>query len=192
MLIEASVYERAVEIAIAAARAVRVGDPTSPGNHLGPLASRMQYEKVQSCIAAGIAEGAQLLVGGPGRPEGYTSGFFVRPTLFGNVHNQMSIAREEIFGPVLCLMRYSTLDEAVAIANDTPYGLAAYVQCSDPQKAHALARRLRAGSVHINGASQGYAEPFGGYRQSGNGRECGVYGLLEFQELKSINGYYAS
>jgi aldehyde dehydrogenase (NAD+) len=192
MLIEASVYERAVEIAAATARAVKVGDPTKPGDHLGPLASRMQFDKVQGCIAAGIAEGAHLLVGGPGRPEGLKAGFFVRPTLFSEVTNQMSIAREEIFGPVLCLMRFANLDEAVEIANDTPYGLAAYVQTADPQKAHAVARRLRAGSVRLNGAPVGYAEPFGGYRQSGNGREGGVYGLLEFLEVKSINGYYAS
>jgi len=192
MLIEASVYERALDIAAATARAVKVGDPTKPGDHLGPLASRMQFDKVQGCIAAGIAEGARLLVGGPGRPEGLGTGFFVRPTLFSEVHNQMSIAREEIFGPVLCLMRFATLDEAIEIANDTPYGLAAYVQTADPQKAQAVARRLRAGSVRLNGAPVGYAEPFGGYRQSGNGREGGVYGLLEFLELKSINGYYAS
>ncbi len=192
MLIEASVYERALDIAAATARAVKVGDPTKPGDHLGPLASRMQFDKVQGCIAAGIAEGARLLVGGPGRPEGLGTGFFVRPTLFSEVHNQMSIARDEIFGPVLCLMRFATLDEAIEIANDTPYGLAAYVQTADPQKAQAVARRLRAGSVRLNGAPVGYAEPFGGYRQSGNGREGGVYGLLEFLELKSINGYYAS
>ena len=192
MLIEASVYPRAIEIAAATARAVRVGDPTRAGDHLGPLASRMQFDKVQGCIAAGIAEGARLLVGGLGRPEGFGTGFFVRPTLFSDVHNQMSIARDEIFGPVLCLMRFSTVDEAVEIANDTPYGLAAYVQTADARKAQAVARRLRAGSVRLNGASPGYAEPFGGYRQSGNGREGGVYGLLEFLELKSINGYYAA
>jgi len=192
MLIEESVYPRAIEIAAATARAVKVGDPTKPGDHLGPLASRMQFEKVQGCIAAGIAEGARLLVGGPGRPEGLATGFFVRPTLFSEVNNRMSIARDEIFGPVLCLMRFSTLDEAIEIANDTPYGLAAYVQTSDPHKAQVVARRLRAGSVRLNGASPGYLEPFGGYRQSGNGREGGVYGLLEFLELKSINGYYAS
>lgn len=192
MLIEASVYDRAVELAVAAARATKVGDPSQPGDHIGPLASRMQFDKVQACIAAGIAEGATLVAGGPGRPEGLPVGYFVRPTLFANVHNQMRVAREEIFGPVLCLMRFDTLEQAVSIANDTPFGLAAYVQSGDLSKARVVARRLRAGSVHINGAAQGYAEPFGGYRESGNGRECGVYGLLEFLELKSINGYYAA
>jgi aldehyde dehydrogenase (NAD+) len=192
MLIESPVYAQAVELAVAAARATRVGDPTRPGDHLGPLASRMQFDKVQACIATGIAEGARLVAGGPGRPDGLPVGFYVRPTLLADVHNQMRIAREEIFGPVLCLMRFETLEQAVSIANDTPFGLAAYVQSGDLDKARAVARRLRAGSVHINGASQGYAEPFGGYRQSGNGRECGVYGLLEFLELKSINGYYAA
>ncbi len=192
MLIEDSVYDRAVDIAIATARSVKVGDPAKPGDHLGPLAFRKQYEKVQKCIAAGIAEGAGLLVGGLGKPAGFETGFYAQPTLFGEVHNQMTIARQEIFGPVLCLMRFSTPDEAVEIANDSPFGLAAYLQTADLDQARAIARRLRAGSVHINEASQGYAEPFGGYKQSGNGRECGVYGLREFLELKSINGFYAS
>ncbi len=192
MLVEDSVYDRAVEIAARIANETKVGDPVMPGRHLGPLSSRMQFDKVQKCIAIGIEEGATLAAGGLGRPDGITRGFFVRPTIFANVHNQMRIAREEIFGPVLCLLRFKTLAEAIEIANDTPYGLAAYMQTNDMQKAHAVARRLRAGSVHINGASQGYLEPFGGYRQSGNGRECGTYGLLEFLEVKSINGYYAA
>ncbi len=192
MLIEDSVYDRAVEIAARIARETKCGDPAKPGRHLGPLASRMQFDKVQKCIEIGIAEGARLAAGGPGRPDGFTRGFFVRPTIFADVNNQMRIAREEIFGPVLSLLRFKALDEAIAIANDTPYGLAAYLQTNDMAKAHAVARRLRAGSVHINGASQGCVEPFGGYRQSGNGREGGSYGLLEFLELKSINGYYAA
>ena len=192
MLIEASVYDRAEAIAIAAARATVVDDPSKSGAHIGPLASRMQFEKVQACIALGMAEGAKLLAGGPGRPDGLPVGYYVRPTVFGGVNNQMRIAREEIFGPVLSLLRFNTLEEAVSIANDTPFGLAAYVQSGDLEKARAVARRLRAGSVHINGAGQGFVEPFGGYRQSGNGRECGVYGLHEFLELKSINGYYTA
>jgi aldehyde dehydrogenase (NAD+) len=192
MLVEDSVYDRAVEIAARVAGETQCGDPTKPGRHLGPLASRMQFDKVQKCIAMGIEEGARLAAGGLGRPDGINRGFFVRPTIFADVHNQMRIAREEIFGPVLSMLRFKTLDEAIEIANDTPYGLAAYVQTPDMNKAHAVARLLRAGSVHINGASQGYAEPFGGYRQSGNGRECGTYGLLEFLELKSINGYYTA
>ena len=190
MLIESSVYERALQIATKVALAVKVDDPAKPGHHLGPLASRMQFDKVQKCIAGGIAQGAQVLVGGLGKPPGLETGYFVRPTLLANVNNQMTIAREEIFGPVLCLMKFSNLEEAIAIANDSDFGLAAYVQSGDLDKARRVARRLRAGSVHINGASQGYAEPFGGYRQSGNGRECGVYGLHEFLELKSIDGYF--
>ena len=192
MLVEDSVYDRAVEIAARVASETKVDDPSKPGRHIGPLASRMQFEKVQKCIAMGIEEGARLVAGGLGRPGGFNRGFYVQPTVFADVHNQMRIAREEIFGPVLSMLRFKTQTDAIEIANDTPYGLAAYLQTDDPQKAHAVARQLRAGSVHINGASQGYAEPFGGYRQSGNGRECGVYGLLEFLELKSINGYYAA
>jgi aldehyde dehydrogenase (NAD+) len=192
MLVEDSVYANAVEIAARIARGTQSGDPTKPGRHLGPLASRMQFDKVQKCISMGIEEGARLAAGGLGRPDGFNRGFFVRPTIFADVHNQMRIAREEIFGPVLSMLRFKTLEEAIEIANDTPYGLAAYLQTNDMKKAHVVARRLRAGSVHINGASQGYAEPFGGYRQSGNGRECGTYGLLEFLELKSINDYYAA
>ena len=192
LLVEDSVYEAAVQIAARLAENTRVGDPASPGRHLGPLASRMQFDKVQKCIEMGITEGARLIAGGLGRPAGLARGFYVRPTVFADVHNQMRIAREEIFGPVLCVLRFKDLDEAVEIANDTPYGLAAYLHTRDMHKAHAVARRLRVGSVHINGTAQGYAEPFGGYRQSGNGRECGVYGLLEFLELKSINGYYAA
>ena len=192
MLVEESVYERAVAIVSRIAEATQVGDPAKPGKHLGPLASRVQFEKVQKYIQIGIDEGARLAAGGPGRPAGLERGFYVRPTVFAGVHNNMRIAREEIFGPVLAMLPFKTLEEAIEIANDTPYGLAAYLHSGDMKKAHAVARRLRAGSVHINGASQGYAEPFGGYKQSGNGRECGVYGLLEFLEVKSINGYYAS
>jgi aldehyde dehydrogenase (NAD+) len=152
----------------------------------------MQFDKVQRCISVGIEEGARLAAGGLGRPDGFNRGFFVRPTIFADVHNQMRNAREEVFGPVLSMMRFKTLEEAIEISNDTPYGLAAYLQTNDMDKAHVVARRLRAGGVHINGAAQGYAEPFGGYRQSGNGREYGTYGLLEFLELKSISGYYAT
>jgi aldehyde dehydrogenase (NAD+) len=140
----------------------------------------------------GIDEGARLVAGGPGRPAGIERGFFVKPTVFAGVNNGMRIAREEIFGPVLVMIPFKDMEEAIAIANDTPYGLAAYLHTGDLEKGRAVARRLRAGSVHINGAGQGYMEPFGGFKQSGNGRECGAYGLLEFLELKSINGYYAA
>jgi aldehyde dehydrogenase (NAD+) len=191
MLVEDSVYERAVEIAVAAGAAVAVGDPAQPGKHIGPLSSRMQFDKVQHCIERGIAERARLVLGGPGRPPGLDKGYYVRPTVFADVVNTMSIAREEIFGPVLSMLRFRTLDEAVAIANDTPYGLAAYVQTRDLDKARHVARRLRAGSVYLNGAPQDYDAPFGGFKQSGNGREWGVWGLVEFLEVKAINGYYA-
>ena len=192
MLVEDSVYERAVQIAVAAGSAVKVGDPSKPGNQLGPVSSRMQFDKIQRCIEQGVAEGARLVLGGPARPAGLEVGYYVRPTIFADVTNQMSIARDEIFGPVLSIMRFKTLDEAIALANDTPYGLAAYVQTQDLAKAREVARRLRAGSVYLNGAPQDYCSPFGGFKQSGNGREWGMAGLLEFLEYKAINGYYAA
>ena len=192
LLVEASVYERAVELIRPLAEATKVGDPRQPGRHLGPLSSRIQFERVQRYMQIGIDEGARLVAGGPGRPEGIDRGFFVKPTVFADVHNGMRIAREEIFGPVLSMIPFKDIDDAIAIANDTPYGLAAYLFTSDLDKARSVARRLRAGSVHINGAGQGYMEPFGGFKQSGNGRECGTYGLLDFLELKSINGFYAA
>ncbi|MBS0373086.1 MAG: aldehyde dehydrogenase family protein [Proteobacteria bacterium] len=192
MLVEDSVYERAVEIAAAVGATVEVGDPAKPGKHLGPVSSKMQFEKIQRCIEQGIAEGARLVLGGPGRPPGLERGYYVRPTVFADVRNTMSVARDEIFGPVLTMLRFRTLDEAIEIANDTAYGLAAYVQTQDLDKARQVARRLRAGSVYLNGAAQDYDAPFGGFKQSGNGRECGVYGLLEFLEYKAINGFYAA
>lgn len=190
MLVEASVYDRAVEIAAAVAAKVKVGDPTQPGNHLGPLASKLQFERVQKWIETGIAEGARLVAGGPGRPEGLEKGYFVRPTVFAGVNNDMAIARNEVFGPVLVMIPFHDLEEAIRVANDTPYGLAAYVQTKDLDKARNVARRLRAGSVYLNGAGQDYSSPFGGFKQSGNGREWGKYGLLDFVEFKAINGYY--
>jgi len=192
MLVEDSVYERAVAIAEKVAGAVKVGDPTQPGNHLGPVVSKLQFDRIERLIGVGIAEGARLLVGGPGKPPGFETGYFVRPTIFADVNNQMTVAREEIFGPVLCMLRFRTLEEAIEIANDTPYGLAAYVQTADLGKARAVARKLRAGSVHLNGAGQDYVSPFGGFKQSGNGREWGKHGLLEYLETKSINGFYAA
>jgi len=192
MLVEESVYDRAVELAVAVGAAVEVGDPSRPGKHIGPVSSRMQFDRIQRCIEKGIAEGARLALGGPGRPNGLEVGYYVRPTIFADVTNDMSVAREEIFGPVLSMLRFRSLDEAIAIANDTPYGLAAYVQTQDLDKARQVARRLRAGGVYLNGAAQDYDAPFGGFKQSGNGRECGVYGLLEFLEYKAINGFYAA
>jgi len=146
---------------------------------------------VQGCIERGIAEGARVVLGGLGKPVGFEQGFFVKPTIFADVNNQMFIAREEVFGPVLVMIPFHGVEEAVAITNDSPYGLAAYVQTQDKTKARAVARRLRAGSVHLNGNGQDYESPFGGYKQSGNGREWGKHGLLDFLELKAINGYHA-
>ncbi len=192
MIVEDSVYDRVVEIAAKVAAKVTVGDPSKPGNQLGPVVSKLQFDKIQKLIETGVAEGARVVAGGPGKPQGFETGYFVKPTIFADVNNQMTIAREEIFGPVLCILRFRTLEEAIAIANDTPYGLAAYVQTGDQAKARAIARQLRAGSVYLNGAGQDYETPFGGFKQSGNGREWGKHGLTEYLELKAINGFYAA
>jgi aldehyde dehydrogenase (NAD+) len=189
MLVEDSVYDKAVEIAAKMAAKVKVGDPTQPGNHLGPLASKIQFDRVQGHIAKGIAEGARLVAGGLGRPEGFTKGYYVKPTVFADVTNDMHVAREEIFGPVLVMIRFKDLGDAIRIAKDTPNGLAAYVQTPDWDKARKVARQLRAGSVYLNGVGQEYPSPFGGFKQSGNGREWGKYGLLDFTEFKVINGF---
>jgi len=191
MLVEASVYERVVEIAAKVAATVTLGDPMQPGPHLGPVVSKVQFDKIQHLIQVGIDEGARVVAGGVGKPAGFERGYYVKPTIFADVTNQMTIAREEVFGPVLCLIPFADTDEAIAIANDTPYGLAAYVQCADKDKARSVARRIRAGSVHLNGAGQDYCSPFGGFKQSGNGREWGEFGLHDFIEYKSVNGFYA-
>jgi aldehyde dehydrogenase (NAD+) len=164
-----------------------VGSPAEEGGHIGPLVSDVQYGRVQALIEAGIAEGARLLVGGAGKPAGFETGYFVKPTIFADVNNSMRIAREEVFGPVLAIMPFETEEEAIASANDTSYGLAAYVQTSDPARAERVAGRLRAGMVHINGAPHRYGSPFGGYKQSGNGREGGVFGLEDFLEVKTLH-----
>jgi len=181
------------ELAYAAAReaiaAIRLGDPLSPASTMGPLVSQAQYDKVQALIQAGIDEGATLVAGGTGRPEGLPHGYYVRPTVFGDVTPQMRIAREEIFGPVLSILCYDTEDEAVEIANDTPFGLAGFVQCTDLQHARKVASRIRAGRVYLNGAPFDRSLPFGGYKQSGNGREFGVFGFDEYLEVKAIVGY---
>ncbi len=190
MLVEASVYEQAVQLAVEAGAKVQVGDPTQHGNHIGPVVSKAQWEKIQSYIKLGAEEGATVVLGGPGRPDGLANGYYVRPTIFANVKPGMRIEREEIFGPVLCMIPFKDMDDAIRIANDTVYGLAAYVQTGDDAKGKFVARKLRAGSVYLNGAPQDYESPFGGYKQSGNGREWGKHGLLEFLELKSINGFY--
>lgn len=189
MLVEHSAYERAVEIAAEVAASTKVGDPAEAGRHIGPLASRAQFDKVQDLIGKGIAEGARLVAGGVGRPEGFDRGYYVRPTVFADVNNDMTIAREEIFGPVLVMIPFGTEDEAIEIANDTPYGLAAYVQSQDQKRAERVARRLRAGMVQLNGANRPSNSPFGGYKQSGNGREGGTWGFEDFLEVKAVSGW---
>ncbi len=190
MLVEASVYDEAVAIAARVGAAVQVGDPAQQGSHLGPVVTRAHFEKIQRLIQAGIDEGAMPVIGGPGKPEGFARGHYVRPTIFAGVHNGMTVAQEEIFGPVLVMIPFRDEAEAVAIANDSPYGLAAYVQSADKERARRVARRIRAGSVHLNGAGQDYGSPFGGFKQSGNGREWGVFGLLDYLELKVVNGFH--
>ncbi|MCK7615699.1 aldehyde dehydrogenase family protein [Roseibium sediminicola] len=188
LLVERSVYEDAVALAARIAPEFKVGDPAEEGDHLGPVISELQYEKIEGHIERGIADGARLVAGGPGKPEGFETGYFVKPTIFADVSNDMTIARQEIFGPVLVMIPFDTEDEAIAIANDTPYGLAAYLQTGDPERAKRVSRKLRAGSVYINGGSPDYDVPFGGYKQSGNGREFGEFGLEDFLELKAITG----
>lgn len=187
LLVQRSVYDKAVDIAKRAGSAVSVGNPEKEGAHIGPLVSDIQYGRVQALITAGIAEGAELLVGGAGRPEGFETGYYVKPTIFAGVNNGMRIAREEVFGPVLAIIPFDTEEEAIEIANDTAYGLAAYVQTGDAARAERVAGRLRAGMVHINGAPHRYGSPFGGYKQSGNGREGGIFGLEDFLEIKTVH-----
>ena len=170
------------------AEATTVGAPDS-GAALGPVVSATQWDKIQTLIHKGIEEGATLVAGGPGRPEGLDKGYYVRPTVLGNVNNQMTVAREEIFGPVLVIIGYDTVDQAVQIANDTPYGLAAYVSAGDIEAARQVAGRLRAGQVFINNAGTDLMAPFGGYKQSGNGREWGEHAFGEFLEVKAMLGW---
>lgn len=189
MLAPRAKYDEVVAIAAETAKSIKVAAPdkAEQGN-IGPLANPKQFEKVQSLIQKGIDEGATVAAGGVGRPEGFNRGYYVKPTVFANVTNDMTIAREEIFGPVLVVIPYETEEEAIRIANDTPYGLAAYVQGSE-ERARNVARRLRAGNVHINGAFGGMGTPFGGYKQSGLGREGGKFGLEEFLEVKAAIGW---
>ena len=170
------------------AEAVKVGDPKSDTTTMGPVVSKIQYDRVEGYIAKGIAEGAKLVTGGEGRPEGLTKGYFVKPTIFSNVNNAMTIAREEIFGPVLCILPYDSEEQAIQIANDTPYGLAGYVWSKDLAHANRVGGRIRAGRVTVNGASGDMQTPFGGFKASGNGREWGEYGLRDFLEVKAMIG----
>ena len=184
MLVERSCYDEVLDLAIEAAAAQKVGDPAREGDHIGPLFDEIQYHRVQEMIEVGIDEGARLLIGGLGKPEGLTAGWYVKPTIFADVDPDMRISREEIFGPVLVITPFEDEAEAIRLANDTEYGLAAFIQTGDEARATRVARRLRAGSVSINGQAANYGSPFGGFKQSGNGREGGVYGLEDYQEIK--------
>jgi aldehyde dehydrogenase (NAD+) len=188
MLVERSVYAQAVEVAVKTGAQVQVIDPSVKGDGIGPLAMKRQFETVQRYIDIGMNCGARLVLGGPGRPDGFDKGYFARPTIFADVTNQMLIARQEIFGPVLCMIPFDDEEEAIAIANDTPYGLAAYLSTNDPAKAKRVAKRLRAGNVSVNASGNEYCNPFGGYKQSGNGREWGRFGIHDFIEYKIVNG----
>jgi len=189
MLVPRSRMAEVAWLAKEAANSIRVGDPLVESTGMGPLSSRAQFEKVQGLIQEGIEEGAELIAGGPGRPEGMTKGYFVKPTVFANVSSDMKIARQEIFGPVLSIISYENEEDAVRIANDTVYGLSGYVTSGNAERARLVAKRIRSGNVHINGARIDFAGCFGGFKQSGNGREWGEAGLNEFLELKAIFGY---
>jgi aldehyde dehydrogenase (NAD+) len=189
MLVTRKQHDEAVAIAKEVAEAVKVGDPMADGVMLGPVVSDVQFKRIQGLIQKGVDEGSSLVAGGTGRPQGLARGYFVRPTVFADVRNDMTIAREEIFGPVLSILPYGDEEEAIRIANDTVYGLSGYVQSGDVERARRVARRIRSGNVHINGAPSDFAAAFGGYKQSGNGREWGEAGFEEFLELKAIFGY---
>lgn len=189
MLVERSIYDQTVEQARELAEATRVGPSSESGRHIGPVVSAAQFDKIQDLIQKGMDEGARLVAGGLGRPEGVNRGYFVRPTVFADVSNDMTIAREEIFGPVLSILPFDTEEDAVRIANDTVYGLTNYVQSQDGARRNRLARQLRAGMVEMNGKSRGAGSPFGGMKQSGNGREGGVWGIEDFLEVKAVSGW---
>ena len=184
MLVSSTNYDKAVEVAVAAANKTTVGDPNGEFR-MGPIANKAQYEKVVRMIEIGIEEGATLVAGGPDKPEGCDKGYFVKPTVFANVTNDMTIAREEIFGPVLSIIKYETEEEAIAIANDTEFGLAGYIQ-GELSHAQEVAKKIRAGQITINGGARGSSAPFGGYKTSGNGREHGVHGIDECLETKAV------
>ena len=189
MLVEKSMYDEAVERVKKFANTMKVGDPKKEGEHIGPVVSEAQYKKIQSLIQKGIDEGAKLVAGGVGKPDGIDKGYFVKPTAFADVNNQMEIARTEIFGPVLSIIPFENEEEAISIANDTDYGLTNYIQTKDKEKANRVARRLRSGMVDVNGAGIAVDAPFGGFKHSGIGREAGKEGLLEFLEVKSVGGW---
>jgi aldehyde dehydrogenase (NAD+) len=187
MLIPEAMLDDATKFAVAAAESMTTGDPQNEEIFLGPISNQTQYEKVQSLIQEGIAEGATLACGGTGRPDGLEKGYYVKPTVFTNVNNKMTIAREEIFGPVICLIPYKDLDEAIEIANDSPYGLSSMISCADETKGHEIAKRIRTGQVIVNRQSRGeFPAPFGGFKMSGNGREHGTFGIDEYLEVQAV------
>jgi aldehyde dehydrogenase (NAD+) len=192
MLVPAARLAEVEQIAQRVAAAVIVGDPASERTTVGPVVSKLQFERVEGYIEKGIAEGARLVCGGAGRPEGLGTGYYVKPTIFSGVNNRMTIAREEIFGPVLCILPYETEEQAIEIANDTPYGLAAYVWSKDNVRARRVGSRIRAGQVSLNGNSGDMRTPFGGFKMSGNGREWGEHGLRDFLEVKAVIGVDAA
>ena len=191
MLVERSVYELAVALAVRFGSEVKVAHPSERGDFVGPLAMQRQFETVQRYIRLGVDSGARLVLGGEGRPEGFAAGYYVRPTIFADVTNDMAIAQQEIFGPVLCMIAFDDEEEAIRIANDTPFGLAAYINTTSPERARRVARRLRAGTISVNGTGNDYCSPFGGFKQSGNGREWGRFGLQDYLEFKCVNGLSA-
>jgi aldehyde dehydrogenase (NAD+) len=189
MLVPLARMREVAAIAKGVADKAKVGDPRSGDTTMGPVVNRLQWEKIQGLIEKGINEGATLVTGGVGRPEGLNKGYYVRPTVFADVRNDMSIAREEIFGPVLSIIGYKDEDDAVRLANETPYGLAGYVSSGNLERARRVARQIQAGNINLNGAANERAAPFGGYKQSGNGREWGRFGLEEFLEIKAVAGW---
>ena len=186
LLVERSVYEEVVDLVTAEVTSVKVGDPMVEGTHIGPVVNKRQFDNIQKLIKVGIDEGATLAVGGLGLPHGFNKGYYIRPTLFTDVKNDMAIAQNEVFGPVLSIIPFESEDQAVELANDTPYGLAAYIQSTNHNRIERVSRRLRAGVVNVNGNAGDYDVPFGGYKQSGNGREAGPLGFHEYLETKAI------
>ena len=189
MLVEHSIYDQAVSIAKMVAESVLIDTPETPGDHIGPLSSKAQFIKVQQMIQKGIAEGATLVAGGLGKPDGFSTGYYVKPTVFSDVNNDMSIAREEIFGPVLSIIPFDSEEKAIEIANDTPFGLNARISTGDQQRAKRVARQLDAGMIQINGVSPAAGTPFGGMKKSGIGREGGHFGLEDYLEIKAVSGW---
>ena len=189
MLVEKSIYQRAIKEATEEANLIKVDEASKKGDHIGPVVSKTQYDKIINLIEAGVKEGATLAAGGPERPDNLDKGYFIKPTIFTNVTNNMDIAKKEIFGPVLSIIPFETEEEAIEITNNTEYGLGNYLQTEDKEKAHRIAKKLKSGCVYINGNAADPGTPFGGFRQSGNGREGGVWGLEEYLEVKTVTGW---